>query len=144
MKIFLSKRDNETRVMLINKTENESQVQFLNGMKKGENTTYSDSTMKRWWKEIEEDITIKEKSNKKEAKRKIVNREDIVKKLSEALGITFSKYPSTTGLYKPDVKPATFHLGVTRSHISVYIKNSETIKLSYSDDYVSKVTEILR
>lgn len=34
MKIFLSKRDNETRVMLITKTENESQVKFLNGTKK--------------------------------------------------------------------------------------------------------------
>ena len=143
MKIFLSKRDNETRVMLITKTENESQVQFLNGTKKGETITYSDSTMKRWWKEIEEDITIKEKSNKKEVKRKTINREEIIKKLSVALGIDFIQYPSTPGLYKPDAKPATFHLGVTRSHLSVYIKNSETIKLSYNDDYVSKVTKIL-
>ena len=67
-----------------------------------------------------------------------------MKRLSVALGIDFIQYPSTPGLYKPDTKPATFHLGVTRSHLSVYIKNSETIKISYSDDYVSKVTEILQ
>ena len=144
MKIFLSKRDNETRVMLITKTENESKVKFLNGTKKGETITYSDSTMKRWWKEIEEDIIIKEKSNKKEVKRKTVNREEIVKKLSVALGIDFIQYPSTPGLYKPDTKPATFHLGITRSHLSLYIKNSETIKISYNEDYVSKVIEIFR
>ena len=70
MKIFLSKRDNETRVMLINKIENESQVQFLNGTKKGETITYSESTMKRWWKEIEEDITIKENLTRKKLKEK--------------------------------------------------------------------------
>ena len=87
---------------------------------------------------------MNKKSNKKEVKRKTVNREDIVKKLSDALGVTFSQYPSTPGLYKPDVKPETFHLGVTRSHLSVYIKNSETIKLSYNDDYLSKITKILR
>lgn len=144
MKIFLSKRDNETRVMLITKTENESKVKFLNGTKKGETITYSDSTMKRWWKEIEEDITIKEKSNKKEVKRKTVNREEIVKKLSVALGIDFIQYHSTPGLYKPNTKPATFHLGITRSHLSLYIKNSETIKISYNEDYVSKVAELLQ
>ena len=142
MKIFLSKKDSETKVAMISEKDDKIQVEFLNGRKKGETTTYSASTMKRWWKEIEEDIIIKEKSNKKEAKRKTVNRDDVVKKLRETLGIDFIQYPSTPGLYKPDITPATFHLGVTRSHISVYIKNSETIKISYNEDYVAKVVEI--
>ena len=143
MKIFLSKKDSETKGALISEKDGKIQVKFLNSDRKGEITTYSASTMKRWWKEIEEGSTIKEKSNNKESKRKTVNRDDVVKKLSEKLGIDFIQYPSTPGLYKPDITPATFHLGVTRSHISVYIKNSETIKISYNDDYVSKVTKIL-
>lgn len=142
MKIFLSKKDSETKVALISEKDDKIQVQFLNGNKKGEITTYSGSTMKRWWKEIEEDINIKEKSNKKESKRRKVNREEVIKNLSEALGIGFIQYPSTPGLYKPDTTPVTFHLGVTRSHISVYIKNSETIKISYNEDYMAKVVEI--
>lgn len=143
MKIFLSKKDSETKVAIIGEKDDKIQVKFLNGMKKGETTTYSASTLKRWWKEIEEDTTVEEKSNKKEAKRKTINRDDVVKKLSETLGIDFIQYPSTPGLYKPDTTPATFYLGVTRSHISVYIKNRETIKISYNEDYVAKVVEIL-
>ena len=54
MKVFLSKKDNETKFELIQRQEDgKCEVRFLNGSKKGEITTYTSGTIKRWWKEVE-------------------------------------------------------------------------------------------
>ena len=54
MKVFLSKKDNETKFELIQEQDGKCEVRFLNGSKKGETTTYTSGTIKRWWKEVEE------------------------------------------------------------------------------------------
>ena len=54
MKVFLSKKDNETKFELLQKQDGKCEVRFLNGSKKGETTTYTSGTIKRWWKEVEE------------------------------------------------------------------------------------------
>ena len=54
MRVFLSKKDNETKFELIQGQEDgKCEVRFLNGSKKGEITTYTSGTIKRWWKEVE-------------------------------------------------------------------------------------------
>lgn len=54
MRVFLSKKDNETKFELIQEQEDgKCEVRFLNGSKKGEITTYTSGTIKRWWKELE-------------------------------------------------------------------------------------------
>ena len=46
-------------------------------------------------------------------------------------------------LYKPDIKPASFRVGLTKTHVTVYFDKSDTIKISYSEpDYISKVISL--
>lgn len=54
MKVFISKKDNVTKLELINEQDGKCEVKFLNGSKEGETATYSFGTIKRWWKEAEE------------------------------------------------------------------------------------------
>ena len=68
MKVFLSKKDNETKFELIQERDGKCEVRFLNGSKKGETTTYTSGTIKRWWKLVKEvqeesDNDIKEDIN---------------------------------------------------------------------------------
>ena len=64
MRVFLSKKDNETKFELIQEQEDgKCEVRFLNGSKKGEITTYTSGTIKRWWKEVE---VVQEKEIAKE------------------------------------------------------------------------------
>lgn len=147
--ILLSKKDNSTKAEVI-KYDDKSftyHVRFLNGEKKGKTTVYSSGTVKRWWKEIKEANTLESKPTKQKSKksdRKTVERESVIQELSDALSMKFVEYPSTPGLYKPDTKPAKFHIGITKSHVSVYNKKSEAIKIEYTDDYISKVVELLQ
>ena len=144
--ILLSKKDNSTKAEVIKYDDKclTYQVRFLNGEKKGKTTVYSSSTVKRWWKRIKEDNNLKEESAKQKIGRNPVDREAIIQELSSLLSIKFVEYPSTPGLYRPDTKPAEFHIGITKSHISVYNKNSKAIKIKYTDDYISKVVELLQ
>ena len=147
--ILLSKKDNITKAEVIKYDDKcfTYQIRFLNGEKQGTTTVYSLGTVKRWWKEIKEANTSESKPTKQKCKksdRKTVERESVIQELSNALSIKFVEYPSTPGLYKPDTKPAKFHIGITKSHVSVYNKKSEAIKIEYTDDYISKVVELLQ
>lgn len=147
--ILLSKKDNSTKAEVI-KYDDKSftyQLRFLNGEKKGKTTVYSSGTVKRWWKEIKEANTSESKPTKQKCKksdRKTFERESVIQELSNALSMKFVEYPSTPGLYKPDTNPAKFHIGITKSHVSVYNKKSEAVKIEYTDDYISKVVELLQ
>lgn len=144
--ILLSKTDNSTKAEVIKYDDKclTYQVRFLNGEKKGKTAVYSAGTVKRWWKEIKEDTNLKEESAKQKIGRKPFDREAIIQELSSLLSIKLVEYPSTPGLYRPDTKPAKFHLGIHKSHISVYNKKSKAIKIKYTDDYISKVFELLQ
>lgn len=65
MKVFLSKKDNETKFELIQEQDGKCEVRFLNGSKKGETTTYTSGTIKRWWKEVGEVEELARKSSSK-------------------------------------------------------------------------------
>ena len=144
--ILLSKTDNSTKAEVIKYDDKclTYQVRFLNGEKKGKTAVYSSGTVKRWWKRIKEDTNLKEESVKQKLGEKTVDRESIIQELSNLLSIKFVEYPSTPGLYRPDTKPAKFHIGIHKSHVSVYTKNSKAIKIEYTDDYISKVAELLQ
>lgn len=66
MKLFLSRKDNETKFELIQEQDGKCDVRFLNGSKKGETTTYTSGTIKRWWKEVEQkNISVSTNSSEK-------------------------------------------------------------------------------
>lgn len=62
---YLSKRDNETRIKVDEQYSNENTVvvEYLNGEKEGKTVSITRSTLKRWWKKVEEEqATIPQES----------------------------------------------------------------------------------
>lgn len=95
MKVYLSKKDNETKFKVIEVGHDAVTVEFLNGVNKGQHTKYSNSTVKRWWKVTEEEI-VEEKTKKK--RKKITNEN--VTLTEEFLNGFSSKYYSSVKCYK--------------------------------------------
>lgn len=56
---YLSKRDNETRIKVDEQYSNENTVvaEYLNGEKQGKTVSITHSTLKKWWKKVEEEQT---------------------------------------------------------------------------------------
>ncbi|MFQ9442754.1 MAG: hypothetical protein ACLR1A_07560, partial [Eubacterium ventriosum] len=54
---YLSRRDNETRIKVDEQYSNENTVvaEYLNGDKQGKTVSITHSTLKRWWKKVEEE-----------------------------------------------------------------------------------------
>lgn len=118
MKVFLSKKDNDTKFELIQEQDGKCEVRFLNGSKKGETTTYTSGTIKRWWKEVEEveeptkerhldpmpeieklEDLKKEYSRKSSSKK--IDRTEAVKKIVEMLIDDYVyKYYDSVNCYK--------------------------------------------
>ena len=137
--IYLSKKDNETKIELVEKTEKGAICKFLNGEKVGETISYSSSTIKRWWKKISEPEKPKTAPKKHRLK---VNRNEIVHKIQENFDIVLYEYPSTPGLYSLGNKPKRT-IGITRSGITIYRKKQDSIKISYESNYMSELKEKL-
>lgn len=88
MKVFVSKKDNETKFELIKERDDgKCEVKFLNGDKKGEMTTYTSGTIKRWWKEVEVKEEVIKKPNKKSKK---VDRTRELSEIDSFLGNTYN------------------------------------------------------
>jgi hypothetical protein len=53
---YLSRRDKETRIKVDEQYSNENTVvaEYLNGDKQGKTVSITHSTLKRWWKKIDE------------------------------------------------------------------------------------------
>lgn len=137
--IYLSKKDNETKIELVEKTEKGVICKFLNGEQVGKTISYSSSTIKRWWKEISDPKKPKTAPKNHGSK---VNRNEIVHKIQENFDIVLSEYPSTPGLYSFGNKPKRT-IGITRSGITIYRKKQDSIKISYAGDYMSEIKEKL-
>ena len=71
------------------------------------------------------------------------DRAKILSEIENALGMNFIPYKSTPGLYKTDSKPALFHLGITRKHITLYCKGASAKKIEYSDSYIDDIIKAL-
>ena len=59
MTVYVSRRDETVKVKLIKYEEKFKTylVEYITGEHKGKTTSFSSSTMKRWWKKIEDDTT---------------------------------------------------------------------------------------
>lgn len=146
MKVYVSRKTPDVKIKEL-KYEDKFHthlVEFISGERKGETASFSSSTMKRWWKQdVSDNVSITETKQYENEKLTLVDKEDIIKCISNKLGIDFIEYPSTPGLYKPDIKPASYRIGVTKTHITVYFDKSDTIKILYSEpDYISKVISL--
>lgn len=81
MKIYVSRKDETVKAKLVEYNEkfNTYMVEFITGDRKGKTTSFSASTVKRWWKEIEsseeqihsvESVTTPDKTPRRVGKKK--------------------------------------------------------------------------
>lgn len=146
MKVFLSKKDNETKFELIQEQDGKCEVRFLNGSKKGETTTYTSGTIKRWWKEVEQENTsvlthsIKKLENLKNADsikkttKKIDRTKDVEKIVEMLIDDYVYKYYDSVNCYKVYDIMAENHVIAEiypqRKKIVCYLRSLEGIDLS--------------
>lgn len=137
MKVFLSKKDNETKFELIQEQDGKCEVRFLNGSKKGETTTYTSGTIKRWWKEVDEDKKERRKEYPRKKSSKKVDRTKEFGELDTYIRNTFenSWYPSVK-CYKIKKEGKTVaEIYPRRKNIEVRVKE---IKNDFDSDVLYK------
>lgn len=146
MKVFLSKKDNETKFELIQEQDGKCEVRFLNGSKKGETTTYTSGTIKRWWKEVEQENTsvsthsikklenLKNVDSIKKTTKKIDRTEDVEKIVEMLIDDYVYKYYDSVNCYKVYDIMAENHVIAEiypqRKKIVCYLRSLEGVDLS--------------
>lgn len=158
MTVYVSRRDETVKVKLIKYDEKFKTylVEYLTGERKGKTTSFSSSTMKRWWKEIEEaaeeepvildtktDITDKKSVGKKEVKNLLDTAESLL-----AGRLTYKRNVSMISLYiSGDKKKRLAYVYKRKNSIRVYMPNkyysliSDTIA-KYIDRFSGDTNEI--
>lgn len=154
---YLSKRDNVTKMKIDEGYSNENTVmiEYLNGAKQGKTVPITYSTLKRWWKKVEEEVcvqdeTIKEqieekKSSGKQEKPK-KRRQSIDKHLDEKERVKLrlagynSKYFENIHCYKifksEESKKAVAEVYPRNKHIEVRTKTVVPgVNVEYKDGY---------
>lgn len=133
MKVFVSKKDNETKFEMIHEMDDgKCEVRFLNGAKKGEVATYTSGTIKRWWKEVEAKEEVIKKPNKKSKK---VDRTRELSEIDSFLGNTYNNtWYASVKCYK--IKKN----GKTIAEVYPRIKNIEVRVKNVKDDLDSDIS----
>lgn len=136
MRVFLSKKDNETKFELIQEKDGKCEVRFLNGSKKGETTTYTSGTIKRWWKEVEEVVEAKKEYPRKKSSKK-VDRSKELSEIDSFLGNTYNNtWYSSVKCYKIKKNGKTIaEVYPRRKNIEVRVKN---VKDDFDSDILYK------
>ncbi len=136
MRVFLSKKDNETKFELIQEQDGKCEVRFLNGSKKGETTTYTSGTIKRWWKEVEEVVEAKKEYPRKKSSKK-VDRSKELSEIDSFLGNTYNNtWYSSVKCYKIKKNGKTIaEVYPRRKNIEVRVKN---VKDDFDSDILYK------
>lgn len=136
MKVFVSKKDNETKFELIQERDDgKCEVRFLNGAKKGEMATYTSGTIKRWWKEVEVKEEVIKKPNKKSKK---VDRTRELSEIDSFLGNTYNNtWYASVKCYKIKKNGKTIAEVYPRmKNIEVRVKKvKDDLDILYKDGY---------
>ena len=69
---YLSKRDNVTKMKIDEKYSNDNTVmiEYLNGSKQGKTVPITYSTLKRWWKKVDEEVFVQDETVKEQIEEK--------------------------------------------------------------------------
>lgn len=157
---YVSRRDNETKIKVDEQYSNENTVvaEYLNGDKQGKTVSITHSTLKRWWKKVEEEqvqneplpmeepekiqesqeIKGIEKSpkSKKTMNKRIREKEQIKGRLTSYN----SKYFENVKCYKifkaGETKKPIAEVYPRRKHIEVRVKTvSSSVSIEYKEGY---------
>lgn len=145
---YLSKRDNATKIKVDESYSNENTVmiEYLNGLKQGKAVPITRSTLKRWWKKVEQENTsvqmpsteklenVKNVCPIKKTTKKIDRTEDVEKIVKMLIDDYVYKYYDSVNCYKVYDIMAQNHVIAEiypqRKKIVCYLRSLEGIDLS--------------
>ena len=150
MKIYVSRKDETVKAKLVEYNERFKtyMVEFITGDRKGKTTSFSASTMKRWWKEIEEEAveeedvvlnTNAETTDKKSVDKKR-SREKEVKNVLDTVEsllagrLTYKRNASMISLYISDDK---------KKRLAYVYKRKNSIRVYMPNKYYSLISDII-
>lgn len=155
MTVYVSRRNETVKVKLIKYEEKFKTylVEYLTGEHKGKTTFYSSSTMKRWWKEIEDEATKdvveeapialdtkKETTDKKICDKQKEAGEKEVKNLLDTVEsliagkLTYKRNVSMISLYTSDVK---------KKRLAYVYKRKNSIRVYMPNKYYSLISDTI-
>lgn len=131
MKIYVSRKDETIKAKLLEYNEkfNTYMMEFITGDRKGKTTSFSASTMKRWWKVVDdsEEVITKEVVKKAKTTKSTDDILDMVEEILKNLSIEFKRSSRCINVYSNGVKLASIYRRVAR--VRIYMKVSLFTKL---------------
>ena len=135
MKIYVSRKDETVKAKLVEYNERFKtyMVEFITGNRKGKTTSFSSSTIKRWWKVVDdsEEVTTKEVVKKSRSTKSTGDILDMVDEILKNLSIEFKRSSRCINVYSNGVKLASIYRRVAR--VRIYMKVSLFTKLGVDD-----------
>lgn len=150
MTVYVSRRDETVKVKLIKYEEKFKTylVEYLNGERKGKTTSFSSSTMKRWWKEIEEEAVEEEpvvlNTNAETTDKKPVGKKEIEKKEVKNLLDTAESLLAGRLTYKRNVSMISLYIsGDKKKRLAYVYKRKNSIRVYMPNKYYSLISDII-
>ena len=145
MTVYVSRRDETVKVKLIKYEEKFKTylVEYLTGERKGKTTSFSSSTMKRWWKEIEEEPVIldikTETTDKKSVSKKEVEKKEVRNLLDTVESLLAGKLT-----YKRNVSMISLYVGGDKKKRLAYVyKRKNSIRVYMPNKYYSLISDTI-
>lgn len=150
MTVYVSRRDETVKVKLIKYEEKFKTylVEYLNGERKGKTTSFSSSTMKRWWKEIEEEAVEEEpvvlNTNAETTDKKPVGKKEIEKKEVKNLLDTTESLLAGRLTYKRNISMISLYIsGDKKKRLAYVYKRKNSIRVYMPNKYYSLISDII-
>lgn len=134
---YLSKRNNETRIKVDEQYSNENTVvaEYLNGDKQGKTVSITHSTLKRWWKKVEEEQVQNEPSPMEEPEEP--------EKIQESQEIKeIEKSPKSKKTMNKRIREKEQIKGRLASYNSKYFENVKCYKIFRTNETKKPIAEV--
>lgn len=150
MTVYVSRRDETVKVKLIKYEEKFKTylVEYLTGERKGKTTSFSSSTMKRWWKEIEEEaiegaveeeLVILDTKTETTDKKSVVSKKEVKNLLDTVEALLAGKLT-----YKRNVSMISLYIGGDKKKRLAYVyKRKNSIRIYMPNKYYSLISDII-
>ena len=148
---YLSRRDNITRIKVDEEYSNENTIvaEYVNGEKQGKTVSITHSTLKRWWKKVEEQVESETPVSKKKPEEPQVDEKNSSKsnkrveekeRIKGRLASYNSKYFENVKCYKifkaGETKKPIAEVYPRRKHIEVRVKTvSPSVSIEHKEGY---------
>lgn len=155
MTVYVSRKDKTVKVKLIKYEEKFKTylVEYLTGERKGKTISFSSSTMKRWWKEIEDEATedaaedahiVLNTTKETTDKKSVVSKKEAEKKEVKNLLDTVESLIAGRLTYKRNVSMISLYIsGDKKKRLAYVYKRKNSIRFYMPNKYYSLISDII-